>query len=103
MAKNFQDLFGRVIRLTTEREAHILRHIEMQGQTAKLEEVLKSPDVIVRSNRDPAVILYHKHYLATPVTEKYLIVVVKLEADDGFVITAFFTDGIKKGERLWEN
>lgn len=103
MAKNLQDLFGRVVRLTPEREAHILRHNEMHGQIDKLEEVLKTPDVIVRSNRDPAVILYHKHYLATPVTEKYLIVVVKLEADDGFVITAFFTDGIKKGERLWEN
>lgn len=102
MARDFQDLFGRVIRLTPEREAHILRHPEMLGQIDKLEEVLKGPDVIVRSNRDPAVILYHKHYLATPVTEKYLIVVVKLEADDGFVITAFFTDGTKKGERLWE-
>jgi molybdopterin synthase catalytic subunit len=102
VAKNFQDLFGRVIRLTTEREAHILRHLEMQSQLDKLEEVMKSPDVIVRSIRDPAVILYHKHYLATPVTEKYLIVVVKLETDDAFVITAFFIDRVKKGERIWE-
>lgn len=102
MAGTLQDLFGRAIRLTAEREVHILRHLEMQGQIDKLEEVLKTPDVIVKSNRDPAVLLYQRRYLATPVSEKYLLVAVKIGADDAFVITAFFTDAIKKGERLWE-
>jgi len=102
MAGIIHDLFGRAIRLTAEREAHILRHNEMQGQIDKLEEVLKTPDVIVKSNRDPAVLLYQRRYLSTPVSEKYLLVAVKIGADDGFVITAFFTDAIKKGERLWE-
>ena len=30
------------------------------------------------------------------------LVAVKIGAGDAFVITAFFTDAIKKGERLWE-
>lgn len=64
MAGTLQDLFGRAIRLTAEREVHILRHLEMQGQIDKLEEVLKTPDVIVKSNRDPAVLLYQRRYLA---------------------------------------
>jgi hypothetical protein len=102
MAKLLQDRFGRAIRLTTEREGHILRHPEMQGQLDRPEEVLREPDVIVRSERDPEVLLYHKHYRATPVSEKYLLVAVKIQTNDAFVITAFFTDAIKKGEQAWE-
>lgn len=102
MARILKDRFGRVVRLTQEREAHILRHPELQGQIGKLEAVLREPDVIVRSLRDPDVHLYHKHYGETPVTEKYLLVAVKVKVNDVFIITAFFTDTVKKGERIWE-
>lgn len=50
----------------------------MEGQLDKLEEALREPDVIVRSQRDPDVHLYHKHYPTTPVTEKYLLVAIKV-------------------------
>lgn len=102
MAHTFRDCFGRVIRLTSEREAHILKHAELQGQMGKLREVLREPDVIVKSLRDPDVHLYHKHYAATPVTEKYLLVAIKVRERDAFIITAFFTDTVKKGERIWQ-
>jgi hypothetical protein len=102
MARTFKDRFGRAVRLTQEREVHILRHPELQGQIEKLETVLQEPDVIVRSLRDPDVHLYHKHYDETPVTEKYLLVAVKVKVNDAFIITAFFTDTVKKGERIWE-
>lgn len=102
MARTFKDRFGRSVRLTQEREAHILRHPELQGQIANLETVLQEPDIIVRSLRDPDVHLYHKHYAKTPVTEKYLLVAVKVKEKDGFIITAFFTDTAKKGERIWK-
>jgi len=97
-----QNRFGRAVRLTEERKAHILKHAEMEGQLDKLEEVLREPDVIVRSQHDPAVHLYHKHYRETPVTEKYLLVALKVEEHDMFIVTAFFTDTVKKGERIWE-
>jgi len=102
MAKVLQDRFGRAVRLTEERMAHILEHAEMEGQLDKLGEGLQEPDVIVRSQHDPNVHLYHKHYAATPVSEKYLLVAVKVAEDDAFVLTAFFTNTIQKGERLWE-
>jgi hypothetical protein len=102
MARTIKDRFGRDVRLTSEREAHILRHPELRRQIGKLEAVLQDPDVIVRSIRDPDVHLYHKHYAETPVTEKYLLVAVKVREKDSFIITAFFTDAVKKGETIWE-
>jgi hypothetical protein len=102
MAKKLQDRFGRIVRLTEERTAHILEHPELVGQLDKLGEVLQEPDVIVRSLRDAEVHLYHKHYSATPVTEKYLLVAVKVTTDDAFALTAFFISVITKGEKVWE-
>ena len=72
-----QDRFGRAVRLTDERVAHILEHKEMAGQLDKVGETLLEPNVIVRSQPDPDVHLYHKHYPTTPVTDKYLLVAVK--------------------------
>lgn len=102
MATILQDRFGRDVRLTDERIAHILEHDEMAGQFYKVEETVREPDVVVRSQRDPGVHLYHKHYSTTPVTEKDLLVAIKVTQTDAFVLTSFFTDTIKKGERLWE-
>jgi hypothetical protein len=102
MATVFQDPFGRTIRLTDERIAHILEHDEMAGQIDKVEETVREPDIVVRSQRDPDVHLYHKHYATTAVTEKDHLVAIKVTQMDAFVLTAFFTDTIKKGERLWE-
>jgi hypothetical protein len=102
MATALRDRFGRTVWLTDERIAHILEHVEMAGRLDKMEEALREPDVVVRSQRDPDVHLYHKHYTATPVTEKSLLVAIKVARMDAFVLTAFFTDTIKKGERIWE-
>lgn len=103
MATVLHDRFGRAVRLTDERIAHILEHDEMTRQLDKVEETVREPDVVVRSQRDPDVHLYHKHYPTTPVTEKHLLVAVKVAQQDAFVLTAFFTDTIKQGERIWEN
>jgi hypothetical protein len=45
--------------------------------------------------------LYYRHYERTPVTTKFLCVVVKNPDEDGFVLTAYFTDSIKQGELRW--
>lgn len=42
------------------------------------------------------------HHRNTPVTEKYLCIVVKTSDNDPFIVTAYFTDSIKKGEVIWE-
>ncbi|MBI4171107.1 MAG: hypothetical protein HY514_05385 [Candidatus Aenigmarchaeota archaeon] len=45
--------------------------------------------------------MFYKLYDKTPVTRKYLLVAVKVLDKEGFVITAFFTEKIKKGDLLW--
>lgn len=73
----------------------------MQDQEARISETLLTPDSVVLSYNDAQVRLYHRLYIETPVTRKYLIVVVKVLQDDAFVITAFFSDKEKKGVVLW--
>jgi hypothetical protein len=101
--KWLKDIHERQIRLTTERQEHIeTDHPEMSGQINKVQDTLINPDVIVKSRTDEAVELFYRHYDTTPVTEKYLCVVVKILGSDLFVITAYFTDTIKRGIILWK-
>ena len=99
----FEDVYKRQIRLTDERQEHIESdHPEMSNQIAKVKGTLLNPDIIVRSKTDPEAELFYRHYSKTPVTKKYLCVVVKSSIEDLFIITAYFTDSIKRGEILWE-
>ena len=99
----FKDIHNRQIRLSSERQDHIeVDHPEMSGQIDKIRDTLASPDVIVKSRTDSDVELFYQHYNTTPVTEMYLCVVVKVLASDLFIITAYFTDAIKKGIILWK-
>lgn len=101
--KLFKDLHDRQIRFTPERQEHIeTDHPEMSGQIDKIQNTIKSPDVVVKSRTDPYVELFYRRYDTTPVTEKYLCVVVKIVVNDLFIITAYFTDTIKRGILLWE-
>jgi len=101
--KWFNDVYDRRVRLTNERQEHIeADHPEMSGQIDKIQNTLLNPDMIVRSRTDPEVELFYRHYDTTPVTEKYLCVVVKVAAGDFLAITAYFTDSIKRGDVLWQ-
>jgi hypothetical protein len=100
---HFQDIRKRSIRLTDERLEHLeTNHPEMMGQTSRIAETLADPNRIVRSRTDSMVELFYKWYAATPVTAKFLCVVVKAVPDDPFMITAYHTDAVKRGEVLWE-
>ena len=92
---------GRAIRLTEERWAHVLDHPEMVDQRERLEETLAEPDMVVATVTDSKVLAYHRLYEATPVTRKYLVVVVKLEPGDAFVLTAYFSSRLKRGQIVW--
>jgi len=101
--KWFKDIHNRQIRLSSERQDHIeIDHPEMSGQIDKIQDTLVLPDIIIKSRTDPDVELFYQHYKTTPVTEKYLCVVVKVLASDLFTITAYFTDTLKKGIILWK-
>jgi len=98
-----RDRFGRSVRLTRERLGHLTNtHPELKDQVTKISETLLFPDRVIESRTDSSVSLYYRHYDHTPVTEKYMCVVVKSLTDDHFVITAYFTDSEKQGKVLWE-
>jgi hypothetical protein len=64
-------------------------------------ETLSSPETVVRSRQDPTATLYYRRYTAEHVGDKYLCVVVKETPTDHFMLTAYFTNRIKQGERVW--
>ena len=100
---HFQDIRNRSIRLTDERLHHLeIDHPEMVGQVSRIAETLADPDRIIRSRTDATVELFYRWYTSTPVTAKFLCVVVKALPDDPFMITAYHTDAVKRGEVLWE-
>jgi len=72
-----QDCFGREVRLTVERLAHILERPEMRDMDAEIERVLRQPQQVRRSRSDPAARLFYKFYTQTIVGGKWLCVVVK--------------------------
>lgn len=74
----------------------------MSGQIDKIKGTLLNPDKIIKSKTDESVELFYQYYPITPVTSKYLCIVVKLSLNDLFTITAYFTDTIKKRKLLWE-
>jgi hypothetical protein len=96
------DYQGREIRLPLERWKHIMEHPEMVDQQASITETLASPDLIIATDADPDVHAYHRLYPQTPVTRKDLIVAVKVLLDDAFILTAFFSGRLKKGQLIWQ-
>ena len=99
--KSIRDCLGRFIRLTNERMAHILRPPEMIGMEAEIAHVFQRPAEVRLSRSDSTVQLFYEYYVKTRVGGKWLCAVVKYAADDGFVVTAYLTDQLKPGERLW--
>ncbi len=73
----------------------------MKGMTQAIAETLLSPQKVIQSLSDPEAHLYYRFYFGTRVGDKYLCVVVKIKGDDTFVLTAYLTDTIKKGEVIW--
>ncbi|MGA2231588.1 MAG: DUF4258 domain-containing protein [Tepidisphaeraceae bacterium] len=99
--KQIADCFGRVVRLTDERLAHILEHAEMRGMEAEIVSVLEKPQWVRRSRSDDAIRLFYEFYARTSVGGKWLCVVVKYLENDAFIVTAYLTDKPKAGEDLW--
>ncbi len=99
--KLLTDYEGRVIRLTDERLEHILEHPEMKEMSRSIEETRANPERVIQSISDPEARLYYRFYIGTMVGDKYLCAVVKIKQDDAFIITAYLTDNVKRGEAIW--
>ena len=101
--REFEDFKKRLIRLSDERLLHLeTEHPEMAGQLDRISETIACPEKVIRSKTDSSVELFYKHYRTTPVSEKFLWIVVKTSKDGNFAITSYYTDRIKGGNLLWE-
>ncbi|MGQ9556210.1 MAG: hypothetical protein ACUVWR_19080 [Anaerolineae bacterium] len=95
------DYQNRAARLTQERWMHVLEHPEMIDQYGRIAETLAAPHLVIATARDKTVHTYHRLYERTPVSCKYLVVAVKLLEGDAFMLTAYFTSKVKKGDVIW--
>ena len=99
--KVIRDCFGRSVRLTDERIAHILQHPELAGMEEEISRVVQAPVEVRISRSDETVQLFYEYYARMRVGGKWLCVVVKYPPDNAFVVTAYLTDQLKPGETLW--
>ena len=74
-----------------------VKHPVMRGRENDVEEVLRFPEEIRRSLRDPEVYLFYR----SESVSRWTYAVVKRVDGDGFVITTYPTDNIKEGEPIW--
>lgn len=90
---------GLRVRVTLERWRVVttVKHPVMAGRDEELRAVLSDPEEIRQSRSDEAVLL---HYRAER-PGRWLCAVVKRQGGEGFLITAYLTDAIKAGVRLW--
>ena len=88
-----------VIRLTDERWQHILdAHIELENQIEEVLNAVSSPDFVCKGTNEEFLAAVYKY------EHKILVVVYKENKNDGFIITAYFTNKIEKilkKEILW--
>ena len=90
---------GHCVVLTRDRWREIVRfkHPALAGHEGEVRDCLRDPEVIRASEKDPDVHLYYR-----VVAGRYVCVVVGGEDEQArFVITAYFTDRLKKGRELW--
>jgi|SRR3954470_19862443 hypothetical protein len=87
------------VRVTVERWNAITmqKHPTMLGCEAEVKSVLESPEEIRRSRTDENVLLFYRQRGR----ERWVCAVCKRSELDAFLITAYPTDAIKEGDRLW--
>ena len=90
---------GFTVRVTRSRWAIIttIKHPVMAGCEEELRIVLERPDEIRRSKSDANMCLFYR----SRHTRRWVCAVTKREDGSGFLITAYPTDTIKEGERIW--
>jgi len=73
------------------------KHPVMAGRESDVKETLERPDEIRLSRTDPAVHLFYR----SERRGRWVCAVTKRPGEEGFLITAYPTDAIKEGVRVW--
>ena len=92
---------GFPVRVTRTRWQFIatLKHPAMAGRESSVRLALESPDEVRQSRIDSEVVLFYR----TEGAKRWVCAVTKQGGDAAFLITAYPTDAIKEGVRLWPN
>lgn len=91
----------RKIRFPNTQMRHIAYfHPEVLIDESKIELAASEPELVARGATEDTRI-YYRFFANTPVTEKYLAVVIKILDGEGFIVTAYFTDKMKRGKVIW--
>lgn len=92
---------GITIRTTKEYWKKIItqKHPSIAKYENEVKQALSSPDQIRKSNQDRQVSLYYKSLGKIFVCA----VVDRVNNLEGYIITAYLTDRIKEGEKIYEN
>ena len=90
---------GFTVRVTPEYWTIIstIKHPIMAGREAEVKATLEAPDEIRRSKRDAEVYPFYRKRE----TRRWVCAVTKQEDETGFLITAYLTDAIKEGDKIW--
>jgi hypothetical protein len=74
-----------------------MKHPVMSGRESSVRRALESPDEVRQSRSDSEVLLFYK----TEAARRWVCAVTKQAADQAFLVTAYPTDAIKEGIRVW--
>jgi hypothetical protein len=75
----------------------IEKHPDIEELEELIQQALSLPDEIRQSRSDANVLLF---YLSRQ-KKRWVVAVARRLNEDGFLITAYQTDAIKEGEKLW--
>ena len=88
------DKTGRKIRLTKRQWSHITeKHPDISGKEEEIKRVLEKPDIILLHKFDE---MSRNYYLYNKSEKAYLFVSVRYLNGEGFIITAFYTQNIRR-------
>ena len=87
------------VRVTKDRWDLIVqeKHPVMRGEEANIRSVCEAPEEVRQSRSDPTVYLFYREQRP----KRWFCAVAKRDGDEGFLITAYPTDAIKEGTRIW--
>jgi len=74
-----------------------VKHPVMAGRESRVKATLENPDEVRQSRIDRAVLLFYKAEAA----RRWVCAVTKHADGDAFLVTAYPTDAIKEGVRIW--
>jgi hypothetical protein len=92
-------ILGKKIRTTEEYWKLIseLKHPLVKRYEGEVKETIQNPDEVRRSKRDYSVFLYYKKY-----GNWFICVLVRHLNNEGYIITAYVADKMKKGDVIWQ-